>query len=127
VFTNHFHLKQPDAEQRLRAALEAGDNVDVLGLFFRYSGDHELTVGVPSSMPMRQMSSGSAFNDMTRAQTLLTVMEDEAWIAKLLGERQLELQLTDENGKIWWSTQRGNVAWPDGVALPIVTSTKWHA
>lgn len=127
MFTNHFQLKRPDAEKRLLEALEASDDIGVIGLFFRYSGDDDLVVRVPSSVPMRQMSSGSAFDDMTRAQALLTVMEDEAWMATLLGKRRVELQLTDEDGKIWWSTQRGNVAWPEGVAFPVVTSTKWHA
>ena len=125
-YSAFYQLEAPGAEEKMRTALEHGDEVDFLGLGLRYEDDH-LAVRVPSSARKDRISTGSAFEDMSRAQAALYVARDTDWVSRLMDERPVELQLTDSEGKVWWRVNEGNVQWPSDVDFPIRTSSRWVA
>jgi hypothetical protein len=60
MFTSHFQLVEPGAEEKFRSALTTGQDVPALGLRFRYDGEEVLAVTVPSSVPPPQVSSSAS-------------------------------------------------------------------
>ena len=126
MFDHFYQLTRNDAEKQARLELEAGRDVGFLGLRLRYDGKERLVVTVPSERPPSEISSISAFNDVTRADVVVYVMRDTDWVAKLLDERDVELRLTDSNGKVWWAVAYGKVGWPDGVPFPVTVEVKWR-
>ena len=125
-YSAFYQLEVPDAEQKTRDLLDHGEEVQLLGIGLRYEDDR-LVVRVPSSARPDRISSGSAFEDMSRAEALLYVAQETDWVARLMAERPVELQLTDSNGKVWWRVPYGHVQWPAAIQFPIRTSARWVA
>lgn len=125
MFTAFFQLQDPGAQEKARTVLNEGGQIGLMGLRLGYEGKELLVVRVESSERTEAISSGSAFADMSRAESILYTATFADWFAEILNTQSVELRLTDSAGRVWWSVELGKVTWPAGIRFPSTTEAGW--